>query len=105
MDVTTRPIPRMEKGAADSISIAATLVYSLDISGESTSRVSALIRRIQKQIIEVRMMFKLTLSEAHGTTSWIGLPFNKDVLGRAHSTTVMIETTARNDRGKVQNLQ
>jgi hypothetical protein len=83
----------MEKGAADSTSIAAMLVYILDISGESTSRVSALIRMRRKQIIAVSMMFKLTLSKAHGTASWIGLPFNKDMLGRAHSTSVMIETT------------
>jgi len=66
--VTTRPMPRMENGAADSISIAAMLVYILDISGESTSRMSARIRRRRKQIIEVTTTFKLTLSVTHGTT-------------------------------------
>jgi hypothetical protein len=90
----------MEKGAADSTSIAAMLVYTLDVSGESTSRMSALMRIRRKQIIVVRMMFKLTLSEAHGTASWIGLPFNKDMLGKAHSTSVMIETTAKKQTEK-----
>jgi hypothetical protein len=51
------------------MSIATTLVYILDISAWTNSRVSALMRRIWKQIIEVRMMFKLTLSVAHGTSS------------------------------------
>jgi len=102
-DVTTRPMPRTEKGAADSMSIAATLVYIFDISGERISRVSALMRRMRKQIIAVRMMFKLTLSEAHGTASWIGFPFNNDMLGRAHSTSVMIEVTAKKYGEKSQN--
>jgi len=46
-----------------------TLVYVLDISGESTSRICARMRRRQKQITEVRMTFKLTLSEAQGTVN------------------------------------
>jgi hypothetical protein len=92
----------MEKGAADSMSIAAMLIYTLDISGERSSCVSALMRRMRKQIIAVRMMFRLTLSEAHGTASWIGFPFNKDMSGRAHSTSVMIEVTAKKDREKSQ---
>ena len=96
--VTTNPMPRMEKGAADSISIAAALVYILDISGGRTSCESALMRRIRKQIIEVRIMFKLTLSEAHGTASWIGLPPSRDVWGIVHSTSVIIEITAKKKR-------
>jgi len=64
--VMMKPIPRMERGAADSMSIAAMLVYTLDISGLSTSRMRARIRRRRKQIIEVTMTFKLTLSETHG---------------------------------------
>ena len=96
----------MEKGAADSMSIAAMLVYILDTSGESTSRVSALMRRIRKQIIAVRMMFKLTLNEAHGTASWMGFPFNKDVLGRAHAASVMIEITEKKIvRARVHNAK
>jgi len=63
----TSPIPRMERGAADSMSIATTLVYILDISGESTSRMSARIRRSRRQIIEVTMMFKPKLSATQGT--------------------------------------
>ena len=60
------PIPRIEIGAADSISIAAILVYTLAISGASTSRKAARMRRRRKQIIEVTMMFNPTLSEIHG---------------------------------------
>jgi hypothetical protein len=61
-------MPRMVKGAADSMSIAATLVYILDnVAGQFTCRKSARIRRMRKQIIEVTMMFKLTLRETHGT--------------------------------------
>jgi hypothetical protein len=48
------------------------------------------------------MRFKLTLSEAHGTASWIGFPFNKDMLGRAHSTSVMIEVTAKKYRRRAR---
>jgi hypothetical protein len=88
-------MPRMEKGAADSMSIVAMLVYMLDISGESTSRIRARIRMRRKQIIEVTMIFKLTLSDTHGTASWIGFPFRIIVPGMADSTTVMIETTAK----------
>jgi len=61
-------MPRMVKGAADSTSIAARLVYILhDVSGPCTVRKSARIRSRRKQIIEVTMMFKLTLRETHGT--------------------------------------
>jgi hypothetical protein len=98
--VTTKPMPRIEKGAADSMSIAETLVHMLDISEESTSRKSARMRRRRKQIIEVRMMFRLTLSETHCTESWAGFPFSKDVLGTAHSTSATIEKTANKMREK-----
>jgi hypothetical protein len=65
-EVTRRPMPMMEKGAADSMSIAAILVYIPDdVAGPSTCRKSARIRRRRKQIIEVTMMFKLTLREIH----------------------------------------
>jgi len=64
--VTRRPMPRMEKGADDSMTIATILVYIQDISGPSSRRKSARIRRRRKQIIEVTMMFKLTLREIHG---------------------------------------
>ena len=97
-DVTTTPMPRIEKGAADSMSIAAMLVYALDISGGSTSRVSARIRKRRKQIIEVTMTFKPTLSETHGTTRWIGFPASKDVPGMAYSTSVMVESTEKKER-------
>jgi hypothetical protein len=61
-------MPRMEKGAADSTSIAARLMYILDnVPGQCTCRKSALIRKRRKQIIEVTMMFKLTLKKTHGT--------------------------------------
>jgi hypothetical protein len=39
----------------------------LDIFRESASCMSARIRRRRKQIIEVMMMFKLTLNVNHGT--------------------------------------
>jgi hypothetical protein len=73
-----RPIPRIEIGAADSMSIAAMLVYILDISGETALRVSARICRRRKHIIKVTMTFRLTLSETHGTMTRIGLPLGKD---------------------------
>jgi hypothetical protein len=60
-------IPRMVKGAADSMSTAAILVYTLDVSEQSTSRARARILRRRKQIIEVTMTFKLTLRETHMT--------------------------------------
>jgi hypothetical protein len=90
----------MEKGAADSMSIVAMLVYMLDISGESTSRIRARICRRRKQIIEVTMIFKPTLSETHGTASLIGFPFRITVPGMADSTTVMIETTVKQKKRK-----
>jgi len=67
--MTMRTIPRMENTAADSTSIAAMLVYIFDIMifGESAPRMSERIRRRRKQIIEVMMIFKLTLNENHGT--------------------------------------
>ena len=66
--VTRKPIPRMEKGAADSTSIAARLMYILDnVSGPCTCRKSARIRRRRKQIIEVTIIFKPTLRETHCT--------------------------------------
>jgi hypothetical protein len=61
--VTTTPIPKIKNGMADLMSIAARLVYTLDISGVSTSHVSAYIHRRQRQIMEVMIMFRLTLSE------------------------------------------
>jgi p-aminobenzoyl-glutamate transporter AbgT len=82
-DVTTRPIPMMERGAADSMSIAAMLVYILDISGLSTSRTRARIRRRRKQIIEVTMIFKPTLSETHGTASFVVLSIKVYARGSA----------------------
>ena len=90
----TRQIPRMEKGAADSMSIAATLVYILDISGEIMSRMSVRIRQRRKQIMEVTMTFRPTLSETHIAVKYVGLPSSKDVLGKALSTTAMIASTA-----------
>jgi hypothetical protein len=65
--VTTTPIPKIKNGMADLMSIAARLVYTLDISSVSTSHVSAYICRRQRQIMEVMMMFRLTLSE---TKAW-----------------------------------
>jgi len=64
--VTRTPMPMMEKGAKDSTTIAAILVYAVDISGPSSCRKSARIRRRRKQIIKVTMVFKLTLREIHG---------------------------------------
>ena len=93
--VMMRPIPRMERGAADSMSVAAMLVYILDVSGESIPRTRARIRKRRKQIIEVTMTFMLTLNETHGTARWIGFPLSKDVLGKALSTTVRIASTAK----------
>jgi hypothetical protein len=84
----------MENGAADSISMVAMLVYMPDSSVESTSRMRARIRMRRKQIIEVTITFKLTLSATHGTASLIGFPFSIDVPGMALSTTVKIEVTA-----------
>jgi hypothetical protein len=60
-------IPRMVKGAADSMRIAAILVYILAVSGLRTSRAKARILRRRKQIIEVTMTFKPTLREIHRT--------------------------------------
>lgn len=100
--VMTRPMPRMENGAADSMSIAAMLVYIFDISGESISRMIARIRRRRKQIIEVTTTFKLTLSVTHGTTRLIGSPVSKDVPGKAYSTNVTTEST---EREKKQNRE
>ena len=93
--MTTTQIPRMERGAADSISIAMVLVYVLDISGESTSRARARVRRRRKHIIEVTMMFRLTLSENQGTARRAGLPFIKDMFGIALSSTVRIASTEK----------
>jgi hypothetical protein len=59
-------MPMRVKGAKDSMIIAAILVYVLDVSEPSTCRKSARIRKRRKQIIEVTMMFKLTLRETHG---------------------------------------
>jgi len=87
-------MPRMEKGAADSTSIAARLVYILhDVSGPCTCRKSARIRRRRKQIIEVTMMFKLTLREIHGTPIASERGIGK--LGRAQITTTRIANAAR----------
>jgi hypothetical protein len=84
----------MERGAADSMSIAATLKYILDVSGVRISRMSARVRQRRKQIMEVTMTFRLTLSETHGTVKRVGLPCSKDVSGNALSTTAMIASTA-----------
>jgi len=45
--------------------------------------------------MEVTMTFKLTLRETHGTARWIGLPWSKDVLGMALSTTVRVASAAK----------
>jgi hypothetical protein len=87
-------MPMMDKGAADSTSIAARLVYILDdVSGPWTCRKSARIRKRRKQIIEVTMMFKLTVREIHGT------PFRSEIgiesLGRGKKTTTRIANTAK----------
>ena len=70
----------------------------LDASEESTSRASARMRMRRKQIIEVTMTFKLTLSETHSTASRIGIPLCKDAPGMALSTTATIENTAKKKR-------
>ena len=93
--VTTRPIPSAVKGAADSMSIAATLVYVLDSSGASTSRVSERMRKRRTQMSVVTSTLRLTLSETHGTPKFAGFPFSRNELGRALSTIVMITRTAR----------
>jgi len=90
-----RQMPRMEKGTADSMSIVATLVYMLDNFGGSTSRVSARIRRIRKQIIEVTMAFNPTLDEYHETLKKALLPFSNGVPGKVLSTTVTTASTAK----------
>jgi hypothetical protein len=77
------------------MSIVAMLEYMLDNSGESTCRIRARIHMRRKQIIEVTMIFKLTLSVTHGTASSIGFPFSIDVPGMANSTTAKTETTAK----------
>ena len=68
----TRPIPRIEEGAADSMGIAMMRVDIFNTSEERTSRVCALMHGIWRQISAARVMFKLTLSEAHDMASWIG---------------------------------
>jgi hypothetical protein len=95
-----RPIPTIELGAADSMSIATTLVYIVDISGESASRASARIWRRRRHIIEVTMIFKPTLSETHGTATRAILGFGKDDEGKALSTTVMIASTVKKSRAQ-----
>jgi hypothetical protein len=92
--MTMRPMPRIENTAADSTSIAAMPVYMVDISGECISRMNARIRRRRKHIIEVMMMFKLTLSEIHGIPTW-SWPFRRDEGGRALVTTVIIANPAK----------
>jgi hypothetical protein len=84
----------MENGAADSTSIAARLVYILDdVSGPWTCRKSARICNRRKHIIEVTMMFKLTVRATHGT------PFRSEIgigrSGRAQKITTMIANTAK----------
>lgn len=66
----------MENGIADSMSIVAILVYVVDISGESTSRMSARMRMMRKQIIVVTVTFKDTLNENHSTDTRPGMPFS-----------------------------
>ena len=66
----------MENGIADSMSIVAMLVYVVDISGESTSRMSARMRMMRKQIIVVTVTFKDTLNENHSTDIRPGMPFS-----------------------------
>ena len=87
-------MPMIEKGAADSTSIAARLVYILDdVSGPWTCRKSARICNRRKHIIEVTMMFKPTVRETHGT------PFRSETgigrLGRAQTITTRIADTAK----------
>ena len=71
-----RPIPRIENGTADSMSIVAILVYVVDISEESTSWMSARMRMMRKQIIAVTVTFKDTLSENHSIDMRPGVPFS-----------------------------
>src|ERR1700741_3284885 len=94
--VTTTPIPRIENGAADSMRIAALLVYMWDICEQTTSRMRARIRRRRKQIIAVTTMSALTLSMAHTIPGRAVLP-NKDESGKALSTTV---NTAKTKKGE-----
>jgi len=86
----------MVNGAADSMRIAAILVYTLVISGLSASFMSARIRRRRKQIMEVTMMFNPTLSETHGIIRWVDPA--KDELGKAVSTVVIIASTANKQK-------
>jgi hypothetical protein len=76
------------------MSIAATLVYVLDSSGESTSRVIERIRRRRAQMSVVTSTLRLTLSETHGTPKLAGFPLSRNELGNALSTIVMITRTA-----------
>ena len=93
---TTRLIPMTVNGAADSMSTATTLVYILDISGESAPSVRARACRRRKHIIEVTITFKLTVSEIHATARRTGLPpFSTDLLGKAVSTIVKIASTEK----------
>ena len=95
----TRPIPMMVNGAADSMSTATTLVYILDISGESAPSVRARACRRRKHIIEVTITFKLTVSEIHVTARRTGLPlFSTDLLGKAVSTIVKIASTEKREK-------
>jgi hypothetical protein len=91
-------MPRMEKGTADSMSIVAMLVYMLDNSGESNSRVSVRICRIRKQIIEVTMTFRPTLKEHHKTVRRALLPFSNRVPGMVLSTTVTTASTEKKEQ-------
>jgi hypothetical protein len=77
------------------------LVYILDISGESAPSVSARARRRRKQIIEVTMIFKVTVSETHATARWTGLPpLSTDLSGKAVSTIVKIASTEKKGKEK-----
>ena len=94
--VMTRPIPIMVNGAADSMSTATMLVYILDISGESAPSVSARARRRRKHIIEVTMIFKVTVSETRATMRWTALlSLSTDLSGKAVSTIVKIASTEK----------
>ena len=97
-------MPRMEKGAADSTSIAARFAYILhDVSGPCTCRKSARIRRRRKQIIEVTVMFKPTLRETHGT------PFRSERgigrSGKAQSNTTRIANAAKKKKKRPMTRQ
>lgn len=105
--VMTRPIPRMENGTTDSMSIAATLVYMLDISGESTSRASdpdpkvhAQTRNWRRyQASQTRSMRSLTQTVAVEPDTQMGQPGDPDVIpdepnaleGVAHTQTADVE--------------